>query len=178
MNLKQLIIDSSSPSNNESSQSIVKESVIYSLSADRPYEDSEILILGGAGRYKMSDLRRKISREASMLDREINDSDNDDAYRRAAVYVKQLANSLNTMVAALDEIKDKTAINTVKSTTNSTELETNLPTVENVIKLYESFKTTSSAPWIAVSNSLIKMGLHRDQAFNLVTGAMSAIGQL
>lgn len=82
----------------------IAEGVVYKFDPEKPMDNSEILILGGAGRYTMSALRNKAAREATML---ANDLSGDHVnYRGAAHNVKQVANTINTMVAALDELNE------------------------------------------------------------------------
>jgi len=82
----------------------MQESVIYRLDTEDPMNKSEILILGGAGRYSMAGLRTKAAREAAQLADDLSSKHAD--YRGSAHSVKQVANTINTMVAALDELKE------------------------------------------------------------------------
>jgi len=83
----------------------VAEGVVYHLDPTDPMNKSEILILGGAGRYTMAGLRKKAAREAVQLADDLTGSDVN--YRGAAHSVKQVANTINTMVAALTELASK-----------------------------------------------------------------------
>jgi hypothetical protein len=78
--------------------------VIYRLDRDKPMSDTEVLVLGGAGRYTLDGLRQKARREAQALAQDL-EVEHGGAFRRSAENVKQLANSLNTIVAAYNELK-------------------------------------------------------------------------
>lgn len=78
--------------------------VIYRLDKDRPMSDTEVLMLGGAGRYSLEGLRQKARREAVALAQDL-EVEHGGAFRRSAENVKQLANTLNTIVAAYNELK-------------------------------------------------------------------------
>ncbi len=78
--------------------------VIYRLDKDRPMSDTEVLVLGGAGRYTLDGLRQKARREAQALAQDL-EVEHGGAFRRSAENVKQLANTLNTIVAAYNELK-------------------------------------------------------------------------
>lgn len=81
----------------------VSESVIYNMDEANPLDDTEVLVLGGAGRYTLKGLRNKARREAGMLHNDL-DTEDEDSFRRSARNVKQLTNTLNTIVAAYDEL--------------------------------------------------------------------------
>ncbi len=83
----------------------VKESVIYQLDPTNPMDDTEVLVLGGAGRYSLAGLRNKARREAAQLAKDL-EVDHGSAFRGAAYNIKQLANTLNTIVAAYTELAD------------------------------------------------------------------------
>lgn len=78
------------------------EGVVHRIDDEDPMNKSEIKILGGAGRYSMAGLRNKAAREAAQLADDLSGKYVD--YRGAAHAVKQVANTINTMVAALDEL--------------------------------------------------------------------------
>lgn len=82
----------------------IAETVVYRRDSDDPMNKSEILILGGAGRYTVAGLRNKVAREAAQLADYVAGSDVN--YRGAAHLAKQTTNSINTMVAAIDELDD------------------------------------------------------------------------
>jgi hypothetical protein len=77
--------------------------VIYRLDKDRPMSDTEVAVLGGAGRYSLEGLRNKARREAQALARDL-EVEHGGAFRRSAENVKQLTNTLNTIVAAYNEL--------------------------------------------------------------------------
>ena len=76
---------------------------IIKLDPEDPMNNSMVAILGGAGSYSMAGLRRKARREAEEMLKNLQ-SDHPQAFRDAAYNVKQFANTLNTMVAALDQL--------------------------------------------------------------------------
>ena len=78
--------------------------VIYRLDRDRPMSDTEVLVLGGAGRYSLEALRQKARREAQQLAKDL-EVEHGGAFRSGAENVKQLANTLNTIVAAYNELR-------------------------------------------------------------------------
>ena len=78
--------------------------VIYRLDKDRPMSDTEVLVLGGAGRYSLEGLRQKARREAKALAQDL-EVEHGGAFRRGAENIKQLANTLNTIVAAYNELR-------------------------------------------------------------------------
>ncbi len=78
--------------------------VIYRLDKDRPMSDTEVLVLGGAGRYTLDGLRQKARREARQLAQDL-EVEHGGAFRSGAENVKQLANTLNTIVAAYNELR-------------------------------------------------------------------------
>jgi len=80
------------------------QNVIYRLDKDKPMSDTEVLVLGGAGRYSLEGLRMKARREARALAQDL-EIEHGGAFRRSAENVKQLANTLNTIVAAYNELK-------------------------------------------------------------------------
>ncbi len=77
--------------------------VIYQLDKNAPMDDTEVLVLGGAGRYSLAGLRNKARREVGQLAKDL-EVDHGGAFRGAAQHVKQLSNTLNTVVAAYDEL--------------------------------------------------------------------------
>lgn len=81
----------------------VDSKVIYRLDKDAPMDNTEVLVLGGAGRYSLAGLRNKARREASSLAKDL-EVDHGQAFRSAAQHVKQLSNTLNTVVSAYDEL--------------------------------------------------------------------------
>ena len=86
-------------------ESAASSKVIYRLDKDAPMDDTEVLALGGAGRYSLSTLRYKARKEAQALTKDL-EVDHGQAFRKSAHTVKQLANTLNTVVAAHDELND------------------------------------------------------------------------
>ena len=86
-------------------KTVADEGVIYQLSKDAPMDDTEVLVLGGAGRYSLSSLRDKARREAGQLAKEL-ETNHGQSFRSAAQHVKQLSNTLNTVVTAYDELND------------------------------------------------------------------------
>jgi len=80
------------------------DSVIYRLDTEHPMSDTEVAVLGGAGRYTLAGLRDKARREAKTLSDDLT-SDHGGSFRGAAHNIKQLTNTLNTIVAAYNELK-------------------------------------------------------------------------
>lgn len=80
------------------------QSVIYRLDKDNPMTDTEVLVIGGAGRYTLAGLRNKARREADQLAQDLQ-IEHGGAFRRSAANIKQLTNTLNTIVAAYNELK-------------------------------------------------------------------------
>lgn len=64
-------------------------------------DDPQVAVLGGAGSYKLSNLKKKALGEAKQLAADIANGE----YKNSAYNVKQLANTLNTIVAAEDEME-------------------------------------------------------------------------
>jgi hypothetical protein len=81
----------------------VDEDVIYRLDKENPMNDTEVLVIGGAGRYSLDGLRAKARREAEQLAKDLT-VDHGGAFRKSAHNVRQLQNTLNTIVAAYDEL--------------------------------------------------------------------------
>ena len=79
--------------------------VIYRLDKDAPMDNTEVLVLGGAGRYSLAGLRNKARKEAEALAKDL-EVEHGGAFRRSAQNVKQLSNTLNTVVAAYNELND------------------------------------------------------------------------
>ena len=81
----------------------VDEDVIYRLDRENPMNDTEVLVIGGAGRYSLDGLRNKARKEVEQLAKDLA-IDHGGAFRRSAHNVRQLQNTLNTIVAAYDEL--------------------------------------------------------------------------
>ena len=64
-------------------------------------DDPQVAVLGGAGSYKLSNLKKKALGEAKQLAADIANGE----YKNSAYNVKQLANTLNTIVAAEEEME-------------------------------------------------------------------------
>lgn len=80
----------------------VSEGVIVGHDA----KDPEIAVLGGAGVYKLSALKKKAQREANQLASDLASGANA-GFKGAAHNIKQLVNTLNTIVAAEEEMSKK-----------------------------------------------------------------------
>jgi hypothetical protein len=85
---------------------VFEGSVIYRVDRDNPMDESEILVLGGAGRYSFRGLREKARKEAAELARNLDETDSGQTFRTGAHNVKQLTNTLNTIVAAYNEFNE------------------------------------------------------------------------
>lgn len=79
------------------------DSVIYRLDRENPMSDTEVAVLGGAGRYSLRALRDKARREAAQLAQDLS-VEHGGAFRRSADNIKQLTNTINTIVAAYNEL--------------------------------------------------------------------------
>ena len=79
------------------------DSVIYRLDRENPMSDTEVAVLGGAGRYSLKALRDKARREAAQLAQDLS-IEHGGAFRRSADNIKQLTNTINTIVAAYNEL--------------------------------------------------------------------------
>ena len=82
---------------------LFSDNVIYRLDPENPMDDSEILVIGGAGRYSLKGLRAKARKEAAQLAHDLQ-TEHGQTFRSGAHNVKQLANTLNTLVAAYDQL--------------------------------------------------------------------------
>jgi hypothetical protein len=78
--------------------------VIYRLDTANPMDDTEVLVLGGAGRYTLKSLRNKARREIAELSKDL-EVDHSGAFRRSSENIKQLTNTLNTIVAAYNQLE-------------------------------------------------------------------------
>jgi hypothetical protein len=79
------------------------DNVIYRLDRENPMSDTEVAVLGGAGRYSLRALRDKARREAAELAKDLS-IEHGGAFRRSAENIKQLTNTINTIVAAYNEL--------------------------------------------------------------------------
>lgn len=79
------------------------DNVIYRLDRENPMSDTEVAVLGGAGRYSLKALRDKARREAAELAKDLS-VEHGGAFRRSAENIKQLTNTINTIVAAYNEL--------------------------------------------------------------------------
>lgn len=83
--------------------SMFADNVIYRLDPANPMDDSEILVIGGAGRYSLKGLRAKARREADQLAKDLQ-SEHGQSFRDGAYNINQLSNTLKTIVAAYDQL--------------------------------------------------------------------------
>ena len=88
----------------EEAHALDNNSVIYRLDKERPMSDTEVLMLGGAGRYTLNGLRNKARKEARALATDL-EVEHGGSFRDAAENIKQLTNTLNTIVAAYNELR-------------------------------------------------------------------------
>jgi hypothetical protein len=79
------------------------DNVIYRLDRENPMSDTEVAVLGGAGRYSLKALRDKARKEAAALAQDLS-IEHGGAFRRSAENIKQLTNTINTIVAAYNEL--------------------------------------------------------------------------
>lgn len=87
----------------ESATDLHADNVIYQLDPVNPMDDTEVLVIGGAGRYSLKGLRAKARREAAALAQELQ-GEHGQGFRDAAYHIKQLSNTLRTIVAAYDQL--------------------------------------------------------------------------
>lgn len=80
------------------------ENVIYRLDRENPMDNTEVLVLGGAGRYTLKSLRNKARREVQELAKDL-ETEHGHAFRRSSENIKQLTNTLNTIVAAYNQLE-------------------------------------------------------------------------
>jgi hypothetical protein len=64
-------------------------------------DDPQVAVLGGAGSYSLSNLKKKAQMEANELAKDVASG----KFKNSAYNVKQLANTLNTIVAAEEEME-------------------------------------------------------------------------
>lgn len=81
-----------------------KANVILKLDPTNPMDDTMVAVLGGAGSYSLKGLRDKARREVAEMVKRL-ESDHPVAFRDSAYNVRQLANTLNTIATAYDELK-------------------------------------------------------------------------
>ncbi len=79
----------------------VSESVIISTTQNGNPKNPQVAVLGGAGSYSYENLKKKALGEAKQLAQDIQNGE----YKNSAYNVKQLANTLNTIVAAEEEME-------------------------------------------------------------------------
>jgi len=87
----------------ESAADLHADNVIYRLDPNNPMDDTEVLVIGGAGRYSLKGLRTKARIEAAELAKKL-DGDHGGSFRAGAYHVRQLTNTLRTIVAAYDQL--------------------------------------------------------------------------
>ena len=80
---------------------IVDEGVIISATDNGDPRNPQVAVLGGAGSYSFENLKKKALGEAKQLAADIASGE----YKNSAYNVKQLANTLNTIVAAEEEME-------------------------------------------------------------------------
>lgn len=91
-----------------------KQKVIIKLDPANPMDDSMIATLGGAGSWSFKGLRDKARREAEELTKRLQ-SDHPLAFRDSAYNIRQLANTLNTIITAYNELNEIRSKGGVKS---------------------------------------------------------------
>ena len=79
----------------------VSEGVIISTTDNNDPRNPQVAVLGGAGSYSFENLKKKALGEAKQLAADIANGE----YKNSAYNVKQLANTLNTIVAAEEEME-------------------------------------------------------------------------
>ncbi len=81
----------------------VKQEMHEGVIVGHDANDPDVAVIGGAGTYKLSNLKKKAQMEASELAKDVANG----KFKNSAYNVKQLANTLNTIVAAEDEMEKK-----------------------------------------------------------------------
>ena len=79
----------------------IEEGVIIGRSESGDPMDPQVAVLGGAGSYSLKGLYNKAQRESAQLTKDIGLGN----FRSSSYNVKQLANTLNTIVAAHNELE-------------------------------------------------------------------------
>jgi len=87
----------------DEAHTVNSDNVIYRLDRENPMSDTEVLVLGGAGRYTLQGLRDKARKEADALAQDLK-VEHGGSFRRAVMNIKQLENTINTIVAAYNEL--------------------------------------------------------------------------
>ena len=79
----------------------IDEGVIIGAGEDGDPMNPQVAVLGGAGSYSLKGLYKKAEREAAQLHMDIGRG----SFKGSAYNIKQLANTLNTIVAAHEELE-------------------------------------------------------------------------
>lgn len=82
---------------------LVGESVIIGPDDTGDWTNPQVAVLGGAGSYTFENLKKKALGEAKQLAEDISKGE----YKNSAYNIKQLVNTLNTIVAAEDELSKR-----------------------------------------------------------------------
>jgi len=82
---------------------IFEENVILKTDPTNP-DNSTVRVLGGAGSYSLKMLKLKARKEALQLARDL-EAQTDDAYKAAAYNIRQLKNTLDTVAAAIEQLR-------------------------------------------------------------------------
>lgn len=93
----------------------LNEGVIMGPGEDQDPMNPRVAVLGGAGSYDLHSLKMKARREANELAKDIASSEHGQTYRSALYHIKQLENTLKTIVAAHDELNAQRRRGGVKS---------------------------------------------------------------
>ncbi len=88
----------------EEAHVLENDDVIYKFSRENPMDDTEVAMIGGAGRYTLKGLRDKARKEAEALVKDL-EAGHGGAFRRSSENIKQLTNTLNTIVAAYNQLE-------------------------------------------------------------------------
>lgn len=82
----------------------ISEGVIIGPTEDGDPMNPRVAVLGGAGSYDLKTLKMKARRESRQLAEDIALSDHGDTFRKALYNIKQLENTLKTIVEAHEEL--------------------------------------------------------------------------
>jgi hypothetical protein len=82
------------------------DSVIHKMDREDPMNKTEVLVLGGAGRYTLEGLRTKAIAEAQQLADDLKNAGTSAlTFRNGAQNIKQLSNTLETIVSAYNQLE-------------------------------------------------------------------------
>lgn len=143
--------------------------VVYKYDPAKPLEDSEVLILGGAGRYSMSGLKSKIAREAKW----IQDSRQIASPEGLLAAARQLSNSVNTLIVATDQISEKMKEHNDNDAREQNAVAEKL-SIQSIAEMYDELKPNHSEGtiWVAIAKNLKSQGINSIQIAEAIDKAI------